>query len=226
MKQFFISALFAILFHCPLFIDNCYAYLLPDSGQTLCYQVVDCAPDSGQTICYGTVDCVGTGQDGAYNINPMSFTDKGDGTVNDNNTGLVWQKCSVGQSNDETCSGTATSFNWYQASGTLHKDYNPSPQQDVCVELTLGGNNDWRLPTKKELMSIVDYSIPFPGPTIQKAWFPNTVAPFNKVAILYWSSTTFEVFQDGAWDVDFSNGGIDYPLRSNSYFVRCVRAGQ
>jgi len=225
MKQLFISAFFAVIFHSPLFIDNCYAYLLPDSGQTLCYQVVDCAPDSGLTICYGTVDCAGTGQDGAYNINPMSFTDKGDGTVNDNNTGLVWQKCSVGQSNDETCSGTATSFNWYQASGTYNAASN-ADTQNVCSTVTLGGNSDWRLPSKKELMSIVDYSIPYQGPTIQQSSFPNTVAPLNTVAILYWSSITFVDHPVGAWRVDFSNGGIDYYPKSNSYSVRCVRGGQ
>ena len=96
------------------------------------------------------------------------------------------------------------------------------------------GNNEWRLPSKKELMSIVDYSIPYQGPTIQQSSFPNTVAPLNIVAILYWSSTNFEVFQDGAWGVDFSNGGFDYypliniavkPNEPNRYNVRCVRGG-
>ncbi|MBV5349935.1 hypothetical protein JZU71_01895, partial [bacterium] len=77
-------------------------------------------PDTGQTKCYnysGTeIPCAGTGQDGAYSINPMSFTDNANGTITDNNTGLLWQKCSVAQNNDATCSGTATTHNWYQAS--------------------------------------------------------------------------------------------------------------
>jgi len=53
---------------------------LPDTGQTKCYRGVD--P-------YDEIPCAGTGQDGAYTINPMSFTDNGNGTVTDNNTGLV-----------------------------------------------------------------------------------------------------------------------------------------
>ena len=212
MNQLFSVMLFVVLFHSPLLIDNCYAYQLPDSGQTKCYQVV--AP-------YDEIPCAGTGQDGAYSINPISFSDRGDGTVSDNNTGLVWQKCSVGQNNDETCSGTAARFNWYQASGTFNATDN-STTQNVCSIVTLSGNSDWRLPSKKELMSIVDYSIPdLDGATIQQAWFPNTV-----VSSSYWSSTTFEAFQVGAWGVDFSNGGIDYLPRSNSYFVRCVRGRQ
>ncbi|NWF76199.1 MAG: DUF1566 domain-containing protein [Nitrospirae bacterium] len=134
-------------------------------------------PDTGQTKCYDTagneISCAGTGQDGEYNINPMSYTDNGNGTVTDNNTGLIWQKCSVGQNNDSTCSGSALTYNWYQASGTYHETYNPF-SQDVCGSLNLGGHSDWRLPTKKELVTIVDYSIPYPGPTINTTYFPNT----------------------------------------------------
>jgi hypothetical protein len=53
-------------------------------------------PDTGQTLCYTTsgysTPCLGTGQDGEYTINPPSYTDNGDGTITDNVTGLVWQK--------------------------------------------------------------------------------------------------------------------------------------
>jgi len=60
---------------------------LPDTGQTKCYQGVD--P-------WAEIPCAGTGQDGEYNINPMSYTNAGDGMVKDSITGLIWQKCSVG----------------------------------------------------------------------------------------------------------------------------------
>ncbi len=59
------------------------AFKLPDTGQMKCYQSV--SP-------YAEIPRVGTGQDGAYDINPMSYTDNGNGTVTDNNTGLMWQK--------------------------------------------------------------------------------------------------------------------------------------
>jgi Zn-dependent metalloprotease len=185
---------------------------LPDTGQTKCYR--DVSP-------YDEIPCAGTGQDGEYNINPMSFTDNGNGTVTDNNTNLMWQKCSAGQNNDATCSGTALTYNWYQASGTYNASYNPS-SQDVCGSLNLGGYSDWRLPTKKELMSIVDHSIPYPGPTINAAYFPNTKSSYH------WSSTTDAVYpDDGAWYVNFYNGLVDSPNKSNNYFyVRCVRGGQ
>lgn len=44
------------------------------------------------------------------------FSDNGDGTVTHHATGLIWQRCSLGQSWDGTdCTGTATTFTWQQA---------------------------------------------------------------------------------------------------------------
>ena len=44
-----------------------HAFKLPDTGQTKCYRGV--SP-------YAEIPCSGTGQDGEYNINPMSYTDR------------------------------------------------------------------------------------------------------------------------------------------------------
>jgi len=186
------------------------AFKLPDSDQTKCYQAV--SP-------YAEIPCADTGQDGAYRINPKSYTDHGDGTVTDNNTGLMWQKCSVGQNNDSTCSGSASTYNWYPASGTHDATYNPS-SESVCGALTLGNHNDWRLPSKKELMSIVEYSIPGPGPAIKTAFFPNTDAA------CYWLSTTYAGDPVSAFLVNFYDGYVTYGYKSGIGRVRCVRGGQ
>jgi len=111
------------------------AYRLPDTDQRKCYQEV--TP-------YAEIPCAGTGQDGAYVQNPLSYTENGS-TVTDNNTGLVWQKEDDG-----------TTYNWYWASGTYDSSYN-SGGENVCGSLSLGGYSDWRLPSKKELMSIVSF---------------------------------------------------------------------
>ena len=65
----------------PFFVVSSHAatFKLPDTGQTKCYEAVE--P-------YAVIPCTGTGQDGAYSINTMSFTDNSNGTVTDNNTGL------------------------------------------------------------------------------------------------------------------------------------------
>ena len=88
----------------------------------------------------------------------VNFTDNGDGTVTDNTTGLMWQK------QDDGVRRT-----WDQA-------------LEYCKGLSLGGHSDWRLPTVKELQSIVDYAKH--NPAIDTMFFPDTKAS------VYWSSTT------------------------------------
>lgn len=135
----------------------------------------------------------------------MSYTDNGNGTVTDNNTGLMWQKQDDG-----------AAYNWYQASGTYDTTYNPS-SQDVCGSLNLGDYSDWRLPTKKELITIVDYAI---GPKINATYFLNTKSSD------YWSSTTHANDPRFAWSVSFWYGGVSSYYKYYSYYVRCVRGGQ
>jgi hypothetical protein len=110
-------------------------------------------------------------------------------------------------------------YNWYQASGTYDATYNPS-SQNVCGSLNLGGYSDWRLPAKKELISIVDYAIPYPGPTINLTYFPNTISSG------YWSSTTSAGYPVDAWNVYFSGGGVGGNYKYSYVYVRCVRGGQ
>jgi hypothetical protein len=172
---------------------------LPDSDQRKCYQAV--SP-------YGQIPCAGTGQDGEYVTNPLSYTDNADGTVTDNNTALMWQ-----QEDDNTL------HNWYQASGTYDATYNLAGQ-DVCGSLGLGGYNDWRLPSKKELMSIVDYAVPYPGPTISATNFPSTETSN------YWSSTMDASDPGRALVVYFQGGHVGPADRLDEFPVRCVRGGQ
>jgi hypothetical protein len=189
------------------------AFNLPDTGQTICYD----------SLGYVLPSCASTGQDGEYNINSMNYTDNGNGMVTDNNTGLMWQKCSMGQNNDTACSGDASTYNWYQATGTYHATHNSS-SQNICGSLnasSFGGHSDWRVPSKKELITIVDYSVPYSGPTIMTEYFPNTNHNY------YWSSTTYVFDTSLAWKVPFYDGSVELDAKYMSdFYVRCVRGGQ
>jgi len=79
------------------------------------------------------------GQDANYlNGKEMAYLNNGDGTIKDLNTGLLWQEIPVKEG-----------FNWQDA-----KDY--------VENLELGGYDDWRMPTAKELYSISDFSEGWP----------------------------------------------------------------
>jgi hypothetical protein len=138
---------------------------------------------------------------------PQSFTDNGDGTITDNNTKLIWQKCSRGQ-NSLTCSGSATTINWNGAINYCTGLTNlPTPNPRTC-----------RLPSKDELVSIVDYNKTAAAAEakINLTYFPNTVA------YVYWSSTTYAPETPWAWVVDFDPGFVYNASKTLNLYVRCV----
>jgi hypothetical protein len=123
--------------------------------------------------------------------NPENYTDNGDGTVTDDITGLMWQKA--------VAAGTFT-----------------QPRAVAfCPTLNLAGHSDWRLPSRIELVSIVD-----PGqinPSINATNFPST--PANK----FWSSSPLAGNPTGAWYVNFWLGNTGYDDGIYAGDVRCVR---
>ena len=149
----------------------------------------------------------GTGQDGEHIGNPLSYTVNDDGTVTDDNTGLEWQQQDDGKT-----------YDWFRSAASS-ASFNKPLAASVCSVLTLGGHSDWRLPTRKELMSIVDYSVPAPGASIDPRSFTDTKRAG------YWSSNSYPSNPDYAWRVDFQNGGADYYHKYLAHHVRCVRGG-
>ena len=182
--------------------DSIFAKLvrLPATGQTTSYTNISqtCA-DGGTGYC----------DDGYYQREAaLRYTDNGDGTITDDNTKLMWKKCSEGLSGDMCDTGSATSMVWDSTGG--------SPDAlSTCYNLDYAGYTDWRLPNLKELVSIVNYGNV--GPAIDITAFPNTVSDS------YWSSTTYADFTDSAWIVYFYGGNPTYDFKTFAYYVRCVR---
>lgn len=146
-----------------------------------------------------------------------AFTDNLDGTVSDTATGLMWDKCSWGQSG-ASCSGTANTYTWSAALG---------------IAVSANGANykshtDWRLPNIKEMESLTDLTVGNPAmvflsvsnPVINTSIFPNTQARF------YWSSTTYTPNSTNAWVVSFFDGVAYSSSKSDNIYVRLVRSGQ
>ncbi len=104
----------------------------------LFYPIVDtrqvyCYPADGSSTPCPEADQAAYGQDAQYAGNMPSYTDNGDGTISDNVTGLMWQQDPGEKMSYEQVVAGAESFN-------------------------LAGYDDWRLPTIKELYSLILFS--------------------------------------------------------------------
>ena len=116
--------------------------------------------------------------------------------VRDNETGLVWEE-----------SPQTTTNTWNGA-------------RSVCANKTVGGRKGWRLPSIPELASLIDPSVPFPGPTLPVGH------PFTNVqSAFYWSATTTAQDPTLAWFVNFNSGGVFTGDKANGNQVWCVRGG-
>jgi len=161
-------------------------------------------PNTGQTTSYRTGDD-GDLETGVAWPDPR-FTDLTAGTVKDNLTGLEWVQA------PHSLSGNAGSTNWDSAI-------------DFCNNLAYAGHSDWRLPSRKELMSLVDYGRGYPA-------LP-TGHPFAGVHSgledsYYWSGTSYAAESaDHAWFVAMYYGGVLYYYSKIDYcYVWPVRGGQ
>jgi hypothetical protein len=97
-------------------------------------------------------------------------------------------------------------------SKSIQKDWKEAKK--YCHELVLNQKNDWRLPTIKELQSIVDITRYKPA---IKGKFQNVSEGY------YWSSSADISTLDYAWNVGFRYGDTSKDSTLNELHVRCVR---
>lgn len=132
-------------------------------------------------LCLGGLVMSGT----AFSSGGGQCLDMGDGTIIDAHAALMWQKATAGP------------MDWSDA-------------MSYASDLSLGGNSNWRLPTKEELEGL----------------FNSECKKLMDVqSTRYWSSTPHDVYTVTAWGVDFPSGKVDFHFMVNSYYVRVVRSG-
>jgi len=185
--------------------------------------------DTGQDHCYNTymeINCPSEGeqyygQDSQYEGLGPAYVDNGDGTISDLITGLMWQK-------------------------TPDLENQPTYQEaiDGADTCSIGGYIDWRLPTIKELYSLIDFrgetrmnaesSIPYIDTSYFDFCYGDEDSGDRFIDAQYWTATQYvgTVF-DGViaiFGVNFADGRIKgYPRdlgrdgQIAHHFVRYVR---
>jgi len=191
-------------------------------------------PASGQTSTYGP------GSDGDVRAGAtLSYTDNGDGTITDHDTGLMWEKKddSGGIHDKDALYTWGMSAPPFTMNGTMVTEFLAALNTPPCF----AAHCDWRIPNVKELQSIADYETEdsVPGPALNAVFHNATgCAGCTDVRLtscscnasspttFYWSSTTFRFTPGYAWGVYFDVGFVpDRGVKSFTGYVRAVRGG-
>jgi len=138
------------------------------------------------------------------------FQDNGDGTVTDFYTGLMWQRCSIGDTYADCLAYPVSKFMWNSAL-LLAPNLNQIGG--------FAGYTDWRLPNIKELRSLIEFACINPAMNINV---------FHVNPGTYGSSSPMRSNSYGVWGVNFDTGASVFLYRSYysyHYSLRLVRGG-
>lgn len=166
---------------------------LPETGVIRCTDVTD-----------ATIDCANTGQDGDLKAgvawpNPRFTVDLTGNCITDNLTGLMWAR-------NDNANGRIFGGTWEQS-------------LEVANTLELCGSTDWRMPNRKELLSLVNYGAGNLGLELLNNGFN---VPLN----FYWSSSSVAGNAAEAWVLILINGVMSPRAKSEGNRFLPVRAGQ
>lgn len=147
--------------------------------------------------------------------------------VEDINNGLIWEV----KSNDDSLRDKNNSYSWFQPSsleanhgiadggqcrGEIACDTESYTQainkQNYC------GYSDWRLPTREEMLSIVNMESTTSTITINSDYFPETLPSW------YWTASSNDNHPEHAWYVLFRNGIAINDLKDHPKHIRLVRS--
>lgn len=121
--------------------------------------------------------------------------------IEDKVTGLFWYDCNAGDGKMNCLFSDETEVTWTGA-------------VEYCKEFRWGKYDDWRLPNRRELLSLIDDRKT--GPIIDTRFFPEMEEGD------FWSSSEDKSDDISAWYVSFINGQVDVNLKVCKKFVRCV----
>ena len=208
-------------------LPNITGYPIVGTNQTKFY-------NNSTEITAPTIGSAFYGENATYSGNVPHYVNNGDGTITDMVTGLMWQ-----QSPDNNCDGIINHADKVSYAAALAG----------AVGYRLGGHNDWRLPTIKELYSLIEFIgldldpqgtsysglTPFIDTTYFKFGYGDLAAGDRIIDGNFVSSTKSVSYTcgesvDAVFGVNFADGRIKgYPiifpgkLTTNVFYFRYVR---
>jgi len=144
--------------------------------------------------------------------------------VRDNQSGLIWEV----KKSEPGLQNINNTYSWYDPDQATNGGWAGKANAGVCTgsdcdtdsyikavnAKKLCGLDDWYLPSRFELNTIVDTSVSFPGPTLPKAFFPEALSG------KYWTDTTFKTRRGGAWIWSFDSGSDSVLEKSEAHSIR------
>jgi len=166
-------------------------------------------------------------QDGSVN-NGNDYAKQPWDCVRDNQSGLIWEV----KKSEPGLQNINNTYSWYDSDQNTNGGWAGKANAGVCTgsdcdtesyikainAKKLCGFADWYLPSRYELNSIVDTSVLYPGPTIPKPFFPESLAG------KYWTDTTFKTRRAGAWIWGFDSGSDYVVEKSEAHSIRLTYA--
>jgi len=166
-------------------------------------------------------------QDGSIN-DGKDYSSQPWACVRDNQSSLTWEV----KKSEPGLQNINNTYSWYDSDQYTNGGFAGKANAGVCTgsncdtesyikainEIKLCGLNDWYLPSRFELNTIVDTSVPLPGPVFPKSYFPESLPG------KYWTDTTFKTRRAAAWIWSF-DVGIDYVVeKTEAHSIRLTHA--
>ncbi len=196
----------ALLLLCPLVIAGC--------GDTLTPKPF-------------VFDMTRLNQDGSVN-NGNDYAKQPWSCVRDNQSGLIWEV----KKSEPGLQNVNNTYSWYDSDNYSNGGWAGKANGGVCTDSAcdtesyikainakkLCGYADWYLPSRFELNTIVDTSVPYPGPTLPQSFSPESLPG------KYWTDTTFKTRRAGAWIWSFDAGSDSVVEKSEAHSIRLTYA--
>lgn len=145
-------------------------------------------------------------------------------------TGLVWEV----KNNDGGLRDKDNTYSWHHPNAKINAGVAGSANGGKCSgsacdihayqqainKLKLCGYDDWRIPTREELLTLLDKKAVYPKATTDIDAFPNTANSY------YWTATSYSFNPQMAWFVYFGSGYDYYEYKTFASHVRLVRGVQ